>query len=180
MPASKKTTTAKTVEPVETVVAASQETVDQVVKAGTEAATKSVEKAVEVSQEQVAAAVKAGGDAFEAYEDAVSYGKDNFDAVLKASTVFTKGIQAMNKEVFAIMQTSFEDNASVTKKVFACTSVQDVVALHTDLVQDSYEKALDQSKKFTDMSVKLTEDAAVPLTKRVNVTVEKFAKPLAA
>lgn len=180
MAATKKTTTTKTVEPVEVVVAASQETIDQVVKVSTDTATKSVEKAVEVNQEQVAATAKAGDDVLKAYEDVVSYGKDNFDAVLKASTVFTKGIQAMNTEVFAMMQTSFEENASVTKKVFACKSVQDVVALQNDLVQDNCTKALDQSSKITEMSVKLTEEATVPLTKRVNVTVEKFAKPLAA
>ncbi len=180
MSASKKTTTAKAAEPVETVVAASQETVDQVVKASTEAATKTVDKAVEVTQEQTAVVAKAGVDAFKAYEDAIAYGKDNFDAVLKANTLFTKGLQAINKEVLSVIQASVEENASITKKVFACTTVQDVVALQSDAVQEGYSKALDQSKKITDMSVKLTEDASVPLTKRVNVTVEKFSKPLAA
>ena len=180
MAANKKTATAKAPEPVEAVVAASQETVDQVVKASTEAATKSVEKAVEASQEQVAVVAKAGVDAFKAYEDAVAYGKDNFDAILKANALFTKGFQAINKEVFSIVQASFEENASVTKKVLACTTVQDVVALQSDTAQESYTKVIDQSKKITDMSVKIAEEAVVPLTKRVNVTVEKFSKPLAA
>ncbi len=180
MSTSKKSATAKSVEPVEAVVAASQETVDQVVKASTVAATKSVEKVVEVSQEQVAVAAKAGVDAFKAYEDAVSFGKDNFDAVLKASTLFTQGLQTINQEVFAIVQSSFDDNATLTKRAFACTSVQEVVALQNELAQGTYTKAMDQSKKITDLTVKIAEDATAPLSNQVNVTVEKFAKPLAA
>ena len=168
------------IEPVEAAVVATQETVDQVVKASTEAATKSVEKAVEATQEQVAAAAKAGSDVFKAYEDVVTYGKDNFDAVLQANTLFTKGLESLNKEMYAIVQTAFEDNASATKKILACTTVQDVVALQNDLVQDNYSKAMDQSKKITDLSVKVTEESTAPISKRVNVTVEKFAKPLAA
>lgn len=174
------TKTPEALVPVETVVVASQETVDQVVKASTEAATKSVEKAVEVTQEQVAVAAKAGNDVFQAYEDVVTYGKDNFDAVLNANTIFTKGLQNLNEEIFAIFQTSFEANATATKKILACTNVQDVVALQNDLVQEGYSKAMDQSKKITDLSVKVTEQTTAPLSERVSVTVEKFAKPLAA
>lgn len=183
MSATKKTQATKApeaVETVEAVVTASQETVDQVVKAGTEAATKSVDKAVEVTQEQVAAAAKAGNDVFKAYEDAVAYSKDNFDAVLKANSLFSKGLQNLNKEIFAMVQTSFDQNASAAKKILACTSVQDVVAMQNELAQDTYTKAMDQGKKITDLSVKVTEDATAPIAKRVTVTAEKLSKPLAA
>lgn len=174
------TKTPEVLEPVEAAVAASRETVDQVVKASTEAATKSVERVVEVTQEHVAAAAKAGSDVFNAYDDVIAFGKENFDAVMEANSVFSTGLQNLNEEIFAIFQSSFEDNTNATQKIFACTTVQDVVALQNDLVQDSYTKAMDQTKKITDLSVKVTEESTAPLTTRVNVTVEKFAKPLAA
>jgi phasin family protein len=165
---------------VENAVAVSKETVENVVKVSTEAATKGVEKAVAASQENVAAAVKAGTDAFKGYEEVISFGKANVDAVVKANELFVKGMQSLNKEIFAIAQATLEGNAEVTKKVLSCASVQDAVTMQNDLVKANYEKAMSEGRKITDMTVKLAQDASAPITKRVNVTVEKITKELAA
>lgn len=181
MNAPKKPAAAKAAtETVEAAVAAGKETVESVVKAGTEAATKGVEKAVAVSQEQVAAAVKAGSEVFKNYEEVIAFGKENVDAMVKANAVLVKGVQDLNKEFFAIAQAVLEDNAETAKKVLGCKSVQDAVAIQSNVVKASYEKAMTESRKITDMTVKLAEDASAPITKRVNVTVEKFTKELAA
>lgn len=171
---------ANATETVEAAVAASKETVENVVKAGTEAATKSVEKAVAVGQEQVAAAVKAGSEAFKNYEDVIAFGKENVDAMVKANALFVKGFQDLNKEIFAIAQAALEENAETTKKVLSCKSVQDAVAIQSDVVKASYEKAMTDSRKISDMTVKLAEETVAPISKRVNFTVEKFTKELAA
>jgi phasin family protein len=176
----KKTGAAKATENVEAAVAAGKETVETVVKAGADAAAKGVEKAVAMSQENVAAAVKAGSEAFKSYEDAVSFGKDNLEAVMKANAIFVKGVQDINSVLFGIAQTSIETNAAASKKIFACKNVQDMVAVHNDLAADSYAKVVDNSRKISDLSVKVAEEVAEPITKRVNATVEQITKPLAA
>lgn len=166
--------------PVEAAAPVTKKAVDQVAKVKPEPTAKSAEKVVEVTRERVAVAASAGNDVFDACQDVISYGKDNFDAVLNANSVFSKGMQEINNEILACFQATFEDGASATQKIFACANVQDVVKLQNELVQSTYTKAVDQSKKITDMSVKVTEDSAVPLSQRINVTVEKIVKPLAA
>ncbi len=156
------------------------ETVETVVKASTDAASKGVEKAVAMSQEQVAAVVKVGTDAFKSYEDAASFSKANVDAVMKANAVFVQGIQDFNKALFGIVETALEDNAAMTTKLMGCKNVQDAVAVQSDLAQAGYSKALDQSRKITDLTTKLVEETSAPIAKQVTITVEKFAKPLAA
>ena len=52
--------------------------------------------------------------------------------------------------------------------------------MQNDLVKANYEKAMSEGRKITDMTVKLAQDASAPITKRVNVTVEKITKELAA
>jgi len=180
MTAAKKAAAAKATEPVEAAVAAGKETVETVVKAGTDAATKGVEKTVAMSQEQVAAAVKAGSEAFKNYEEVVAFNKDNLDAVMKANAVFVKGLQDLNKEFFSMAQASLESNADVARKVFNCKSVEELVTLQNVLVTDSYSKVLDQGRKITDLSVKIAENASAPIASRVNATVDRFTKPLAA
>lgn len=169
-----------TKEAVEAAVNTGKETVESVVKASAKAASEGVEKAVAMSQEHVAAAVKAGSEVFENYEDVIAFNKDNFDAVVSANTSLVKGIQAFSKEFFAIAQASLEQNAEATQKIFACTSVQEVVSMQNDLAKANYSSVLDKSRKLSDLSVKVAEDSAAPLAARVNVAVEKITKPLAA
>jgi len=143
-------------------------------------ATESVETPVAVGQEQVAAAVKAGTEVFKNYEEVIALNKDNVEAVVKANTLFVNGVQDLNKEIFAMAQATLEENAEMTKKVLSCTSFQDAVAIQNDLVKANYEKAMTESRKITDMTVKLAEGATAPITKQVNLAVEKFTKELAA
>lgn len=170
----------KTADVAETAVAAGKETVETVVKAGAEVAAKGVEKAVAMSQEQVAAVVKAGGDVFKNYEEVVTYGKDNVDALVKANNIMVKGVQDINKVLFAMAQKNMEESVAMTKKMFGCKSVDDVVKLQSDLMKTNYSKAFDESRKISDMAVKLAEEASAPIADRVTVAVEKVTKPLAA
>ena len=166
--------------PVEAAVAAGKETVETVVKAGAEVAAKGVEKAVAMGQEHVAAAVKAGGEAFKNYEDVVAYNKDTVDAFMKANTIMTKGVQDINKVLFGLAQKNMEESVALTKKLFGCKNVNEMVKIQNDLMKANYTKVLDESRKISDMAVKLAEEATAPLADRVTVAVEKVTKPLAA
>jgi len=165
---------------VESAVTVGKETVETVVKAGAEVAAKGVEKAVAMGQEHVAAAVKAGGEAFKTYEDVVTYNKDNVDAIVKANNIMVKGVQDINKVLFAMAQKNMEEGVDLTKKMFGCKSVDDVVKLQSDLMKTNYTKALDESRKISDMAAKLAEEVSAPLADRLTVAVEKVTKPLAA
>lgn len=176
----KKTNTQKMTQPVEAAMAAGKETVETVVKAGTEAATKGYEKAVAMQKEHVDAAVKAGTEAFKGYEEVVVYNKENVEAALAAGSTFVKGMQEMNKAFYTLAQASMEDSVAATKKIMECKSLNDVFAVQSDLAKSNYEKAVAESRKLSDMGVKLAEETATPIAGRVNVTVEKITKPLAA
>lgn len=170
----------KALNPVEAAVAANKETVDTFMKAGSEVASQGVEKVVAMNQEQIAAAIKAGTDAFKGYEDIVAYNKANVDAVMKANQVLVKGAQDINKVLFGLAQSSLEDSVAMTKKILGCKSLKDVVEVQSDFAKANYKKSVDEGRKLTDLSVKLAEEAAAPLTSQVSETVERFTKPLAA
>ena len=73
-----------------------------------------------------------------------------------------------------------EEGVDATKKIMACKDPKEVFALQSGLAKSSYEKTMTESKKLSDMSVKLVESVAAPLNGRVNVAVEKLSKPIAA
>ena len=180
MSTAKKKTNLKAAEPVEKAFAAGQETLETVVKAGAEAASQGVEKAVAMSQEHVAAAIKAGAEAFQGYEDVVSFGKNNVDAVMKSNAIFVKGVQDINKALFGLVQSSLGNSVTATQKILGCKTAKEVMDAQADLARAGYAKAVEDSRKITDLSVKLAEEASQPITKQVNAAVEKFTKPIAA
>ncbi len=154
MPTAKKKTAAKAAEPVSAVMAAGQETFET--------------------------AVQAGAEAFKGYEDIVSYSTDSVDAVMKSNALFVKGFQDINKAFFGFAQASLDDSAAATKKILGCKTVTDVIDAQTELARAGYAKAIEDSRRIADMSMKLAEEAAQPMTRQVSATVEKFSRPIAA
>ena len=176
----KKTAAATAAEQMEAAVAAGKDNMETVVKATAEAAAMGYEQAVQSTKEHVEAAFKAGSDAFKGYEDVSAFNKDNVDALVKSGAVLAKGVQDFNSLWFDFAQTSLEDSIAATKALLGCKTLQQVAEVQSDLVKTSYDKLVAESRKMSDMSVKVAENAAKPIAGRVNVAVDKITKPLAA
>jgi phasin family protein len=99
---------------------------------------------------------------------------------MRSNAVFVKGVQDINKILFGFAQASLDDSVAATKKILGCKNVTEVIDAQAELAQAGYAKAIEDSRRINDMSVKLAEEAAQPLTKQVSATVEKFSKPIAA
>ncbi len=178
MTAKKKTVNpaAQAAEQVEAAVAVGKETVEAAVKAGA----MNYEKAVAATREQVEAAVKAGAEMFNGYGDVAGFGKENIDAVMATGAVLSKGLQDLNKAWFALAQDALEQNVAATKKILGSKSVVEVVEIQSDLAKAGYDKAMIESRRLSDMSIKLAEEASAPIAGRVNTAMEVFTKPFAA
>ncbi len=163
--------------PVEAAVAASTDTLEAVVKAGTQAATKGYEQAVAMTQEQVE---KASSSVFDGYEEAATLGKENMDAYVVSSTVVAQGFEAFGKEVISFAQAAVEANMAAAQALVAAKSFQEVIELQSEYSRNSIDSVVAESAKLTDISIALAHDAMEPLQTRVTVTVEKMIKPLAA
>ena len=99
---------------------------------------------------------------------------------MKSNAIFVKEIQDINTTLFGLAKTSLEDSVATTQKFFGCKTVADVMDAQAELAQSNYAKALEDSRKISDLSVKVAEAASKPITKQVNAAVEKFSKPIAA
>lgn len=163
-------------EQVEAAVAVGKENIEAAVKAGA----MNYEKAVAVTREQVEAAVNAGAEMFKGYEDVAGFGKENIDAIMTTSAVLSKGMQDLNKVWFALAQEALEQNVAATKRILGSKSVVEVVEIQSDLAKASYDKVMTESRRLSDMSIKLAEEASAPITGRVNTAMEAFTKPFAA
>jgi phasin family protein len=109
-------------------------------------------------------------------EEFVAFGQGNLEALLKSGQIWAAGVQDLSKQVAASAQASFDETMATFKALTSVKSLKDAMDLQASLARSTLEKTLAESGKLTDASFKLTEQAMAPLTARVSLAVEKFAK----
>lgn len=167
----------KPAQPLESVVEAGKQTVENAVKVSTEVASKNYEKALAAAQEQLE---KAATAAFQSYDELTALGKDNIDAVVKASTVLVKGFETLGKEVASYSQASVEKSVANTQALFSVKTLRELLELQSELTKQALDSWLEEGTKLGELSVKASNEAFEPIQKQVNIAVERFLKPIAA
>jgi phasin family protein len=109
-------------------------------------------------------------------EEFVAFGQGNVEAFVKSGQIWTAGVQELSKQVAATAQATFEQSISTFKALTSVKSLKDAMDLQASFARSALEKTMAESGKLTDASFKLTEQALAPLTARMTLAVEKFAK----
>ena len=109
-------------------------------------------------------------------EEFVTFSQGNVEAVVKSSQIWTAGVQDLSKQVAATAQATFDETLANFKALTSVKSLKDAFELQASFARAAMEKAMAESGKLTDASFKLTEQTLAPITARVSVAVEKFAK----
>jgi phasin family protein len=109
-------------------------------------------------------------------EELVVFSQGNLEAMVKSGQIWAAGVQDIGKQIAANAQATFDETLSTFKALTSAKSLKDAFDLQTSLARSTLEKTLSESGKLTDASMKLTEQALAPLTARVTLAMEKFAK----
>lgn len=109
-------------------------------------------------------------------EDFIAFGQANMDAFVKSSQIWTTGMQDLTKQVAASAQANFDETLAVFKALTAVKTPKDALDMQASMARTSLEKAVAETSKLTDASVKLAEQAMAPLTAQMTLVAEKFAK----
>jgi phasin family protein len=159
----------------------------EVTQAADQVATKGIEATVSNFKEGAAKAtagfettqakMKEGVEkAMKTAEEFVAFSQGNLEAMMKSSQIWATGVQDLSKHMAAAAQASLDESMSAFKALTSVKSLKDAFELQSSFARAALEKSLAESGKLTDASFKLTEQALAPITARVTVAVEKFAK----
>ena len=86
----------------------------------------------------------------------------------------------INSSIYKLAQTNIEQTVALAQKIMTCTSIAEIVELQSDVAKNQYTKAVEESRKLSDQTIKLAEKASKPIAERLAITVETLSKPLAA
>jgi phasin family protein len=154
-----------------------KETVETVVKAGTAAAKASYEQAMQMTKDQVE---KASQSFFKGYGELAVISKENLEALVQSSTAVVKGAETFGKEWMGFAQAAVEQNVAAVQNLVAAKTLKELVDLQNDWAKKAFDTAVAEGTRLSEMSVKTANDAFEPIKARVNVSVEKLFKPVAA
>jgi len=139
--------------------------------------TNSFETAGFAAREQIE---KASQTAYKSFEEMSKLQKDNWDAVVAASQIWAKGAEVIGKAWMGLAQETLETAATTAKAMVGVKTLREAVDLQADFAKGNFDKFVAESTRMSETAVKVANDAMEPITARVNVSVEKIFKPLAA
>jgi hypothetical protein len=83
----------------------------------------------------------------------------NVEAILHSNTVIADGVQTIAREWMTFVQNRAERNMERFEALANCRSVQDCIAVQTELVRDSIEDLLQTTKRVAEVSTRMVDQA---------------------
>ena len=93
-------------------------------------------------------------------EELTRRSSQNLQAVSQASTVLMKNAQEVSHEVIQLVQDRLQKNIDGLGRLAGCRSVQDYVAVQSDLMRDGLQQVIDTNKRIAELSVRAADEAA--------------------
>ena len=121
--------------------------------------------------------VKANMDkAIKTAEDMVSFGQGNLEALVRSGQIWAAGMQDLGKQVAASAQAQVDHTVATWKALATAKSLKEAVDLQASLARVTVEKAVAETGKLTDASMKLAEQTFAPITARMSLAAERFGR----
>jgi len=93
-------------------------------------------------------------------EELARRSSQNLQAVSQASTVLARGAQEVSQEVFGLVQDRLQKNIDALNRIAGTRSVQDFVAVQSDLARDTLQQVIDTNRRIAELSVRIADEAA--------------------
>src|SRR4051794_4264809 len=93
-------------------------------------------------------------------EELTRRSSQNLQAVSQASSVLARGAQEVSREVIQLVQDRLQKNVEAVNRLAGTRSVQDFVAVQSDLVRDGLQQVIDTNKRIAELSVRAADEAA--------------------
>jgi phasin family protein len=108
-------------------------------------------------------------------EQIAHFSQGNVEAFVKSSQIWATGLQDISKLMAANAKTTMDETMSTFKALTTVKSLKEAFDLQTNFARASLEKAVSESGKITEHSLKVAEQALAPISARVNAAVETFS-----
>jgi len=151
---------------------AGKDSVDALMKEGSEAATKGFEKAVSMSREAADAAARQ-------YDDVSAMGKSNIEATIAAGDAWLKGVEKVSGYAAKATQEMMNETVQAGQAILGAKNPQEAAQLQAEYFQRGWSRFLDESTKLGELSVQAANGIFEPINAQISATVDRWTKTAA-
>ena len=145
-------------------------------KAAPKAAETTVEAYEQVVETTKAQVEKANEAVAKGYGEFAALQKEGMDALIEAGTIWAQGVEQFGKAYLALAQEAAEANSAAAKALFSVKSLKEAVDLQGEIARKNFDKSLNESVKLSELSVKVANEAFMPIQKQLTAAVAKAGK----
>lgn len=131
-------------------------------------------------EQGVAQATKATEGLMKAAEEAAEFGRGNVEAMTKAAQLWTVGAQDIARQYMAFAQSYTDQALEGAKAIASVKSLKEATEIQSAFAKTAMERAVSDTTKLNEASMKLAEQVFAPLTARVQVAMDQAARARAA
>lgn len=113
-------------------------------------------------------------------QDAQSAGREQIEALVKSSTIFTKGLEEVFKVVYSLAQESAEKNQDAVKSLFACKTINEFTEAQNKIAQKGFDDLMQTTTKLSELTIKLATESFEPINTQLTKAVKKASESMAA
>jgi phasin family protein len=93
-------------------------------------------------------------------EEVARASSHNVEVVSRAGSILARGFQEASREWIGLAQDRLTKNLEAFNRLAGCRSMQDVVALQSDLIRDNLRQVIDTGRRVAEVSLKAADEAA--------------------
>jgi phasin family protein len=103
-----------------------------------------------------------------ALKELIAFGQANLEAFAEVGLLWRAGVQELTKQMAAVAMASFDESIAAMTAISTAKSVKEAVDIQTNYAKSAFEKAMVESNKLTDESIRFTERMLRPITSRMS------------
>src|SRR5215207_7548430 len=109
-------------------------------------------------------------------EELAHRSSQTLQAVSQANTVLARGFQEASHEWISLAQERVTKNMDGLSRLGGCRSVQDFVAVQSDLVRDDLQRVIDTNRRIAEVSLRVAEEAARIIQVQADRTADRVRR----
>jgi len=106
--------------------------------------------------------------------------RDTVNATLQSVSIMTKGCSELCDSLSTLIQKQIEQSVKVSQSMMGTTNVNDLVSTQNTMMKSSFDSIMSDMNNLSQLSTRIAQQAAEPVTKQVNATISKISKTKAA
>ncbi len=106
--------------------------------------------------------------------------RDTVNATLQSVSIMTQGCSDLCNSLSSLMQKSLEQSLKISKTMMSASSPTELMDAQNGVIKNSFDSLVSEMNNISQLSSRIAQQAAEPVTKQLNETMSKISKVKAA